>query len=351
MNPIKNIEIKNFKSIRHLKIEDCRRINVFVGYPNVGKSNILEALAIFGVNEFTNSLKKLVRLKELPTIFFNGYVNNDFLVAINDNIGVVGYFAENNFILQYQDSGENGGLPGTRLNIALNSAVQETFVYKSNFEYSGSQVPNNRSFGRRIVTKKYAFDRATKYTSGDYSHLSFPFGENIFPILQTNEELNRDAKELFEEYGLEFLYDSREQEFTILKRTNSGIFTVPYELVADTLQRLIFYKAAIASNKEAILLFEEPEAHMFPPYISKFSADVMYDKNDNQYFINTHSPFVINDLMENLKKEELCIYVVGYKKETGETVLRKLTDKELHEIYQYGIDLYLNLENFLLHEQ
>ena len=43
MNHIENIEIKNFKSIRHQKIEGCKRINVFVGPPNVGKSNVLEA--------------------------------------------------------------------------------------------------------------------------------------------------------------------------------------------------------------------------------------------------------------------------------------------------------------------
>jgi hypothetical protein len=90
---------------------------------------------------------------------------------------------------------------------------------------------------------------------------------------------------------------------------------------------------------------------MFPPYISKFTADVMYDKNGNQFFINTHSPFVINDLMENLKNNDLSIYVVGYKKDNGETVVRRLSEMELHEIYQYGIDLYLNLENFLFHEQ
>jgi hypothetical protein len=55
--------------------------------------------------------------------------------------------------------------------------------------------------------------------------------------------------------------------------------------------------------------------------------------------------------MENLKGDDLSIYVVGYKKKEGETVVRKLTDEELHEIYQYGVDLYLNLENFLIHEQ
>ena len=39
------LEIKNFKSIEHLDIE-CRRINVLIGEPNTGKSNILEALGL-----------------------------------------------------------------------------------------------------------------------------------------------------------------------------------------------------------------------------------------------------------------------------------------------------------------
>jgi hypothetical protein len=82
----------------------------------------------------------------------------------------------------------------------------------------------------------------------------------------------------------------------------------------------------------------------------------MYDENDNQFFITTHNPFVINDFMENLKKDEYSIYTVGYSKETGETLIRRMTDEELHEIYQYGVDLFLNLENYLpqennIHEQ
>ena len=42
---IKNLEIKNFKSIKHLEME-CKRINLFIGEPNAGKSNILEALGL-----------------------------------------------------------------------------------------------------------------------------------------------------------------------------------------------------------------------------------------------------------------------------------------------------------------
>lgn len=35
------VEIKNFKSIKDLRL-DCKRVNIFIGKPNVGKSNILE---------------------------------------------------------------------------------------------------------------------------------------------------------------------------------------------------------------------------------------------------------------------------------------------------------------------
>ncbi|RLI82013.1 hypothetical protein DRP04_04880 [Archaeoglobales archaeon] len=43
--PVREVEIENFKSIKHLKLE-CRRINVFIGEPNTGKSNIIEAIVV-----------------------------------------------------------------------------------------------------------------------------------------------------------------------------------------------------------------------------------------------------------------------------------------------------------------
>ena len=45
------LEIKNFKSIRELKL-DCKRINIFIGEPNTGKSNILESLGLFSYGAY-----------------------------------------------------------------------------------------------------------------------------------------------------------------------------------------------------------------------------------------------------------------------------------------------------------
>ena len=43
------IEIKNFKSVKHVVLKNCKRINLLIGKPNVGKSNILEALSAFSL--------------------------------------------------------------------------------------------------------------------------------------------------------------------------------------------------------------------------------------------------------------------------------------------------------------
>lgn len=46
MNGFKNIEIRNFRGIDHLKIDDFSRVNVFLGQNNSGKSSVLEAIAM-----------------------------------------------------------------------------------------------------------------------------------------------------------------------------------------------------------------------------------------------------------------------------------------------------------------
>lgn len=365
MNSIKNIEIKNFKSIRHLKIDGCKRINVFIGYPNVGKSNILEALSLFSIDKPNAEFPSFVRSEELTTLFFDGNVDKRIEIKINNENRIITTLESNKIRFFWQLKGTNASFD------KIDAGIQEplydilNFIKTENDDIIGNwdsifkRQPRSDDFTKKLneegylaPIKKYNFQKNIAYSSGRYDSLSIPNGENIFDIIRSHSDIREEIANLFEIYDLKLLYDSTQKDFSILKSVDKDtIFTIPYKLIADTLQRLIFYKVSIASNKGSILLFEEPEAHMFPPYISKLTADAMYDKNGNQFFINTHSPFVINDFMENMKNEELSIYIVGYKKKTGETVVRRLTDEEMHEIYQYGIDLYLNLENFLFHEQ
>ena len=71
-----SVSIKNFKSVKSVTLSDCRRINVLIGRPNVGKSNILEALALFDVpymvNSSNKSLRNLLRIEKTADLFHNG---------------------------------------------------------------------------------------------------------------------------------------------------------------------------------------------------------------------------------------------------------------------------------------
>ncbi|MBN8672897.1 MAG: AAA family ATPase [Chitinophagales bacterium] len=352
MSHIKNIEIKNFKSIRHAKIEDCRRVNVFIGYPNVGKSNILEAIGLYAINERCTNFSDLVRVEDLTTLFFDGEIRDKVEVRINEKHRIIGSYENENIWFKQEFERVGSSFEKKDSGIIFSDDSHEVWV-KSSFQISAGKekiIHNLKatSLGKENelkTFKKFEFLKKSNFSKKEYSELVYPFGENIFNIISTNSELRKEIEELFVPYNLELLYDARKQQFTILKRTQTGIFSIPYELVADTLQRVIFYKAAISSSKQSVLLFEEPEAHMFPPYIAKFTADVMYDRNSNQFFIATHSPFVLNDFMEDMEKEDLAIYAVGYLK--GETTINRLTDKQVTDIYQYGVDLFFNLEEFL----
>lgn len=341
-NHIHNIEIKNFKSIRHQKIEDCRRVNVFIGYPNTGKSNILEALSLFSINESAHDFS-LIRIGTLPTLFFNGNIEEPFSITLNKRQQRGGFY-QNDALKVFRNHANSEG----NLEEVLKHNLEEKKYFEINskkeIEFKKIKYYESKYFQNIL---KYEFLKNTEYKEGTSDFLYMPNGSNIFSVIYSNQKIRNEIRELFYDYGLELLYDFGTRTYSIQKNVQDGVFSIPYSMIADTLQRLIFYKTAILSNRQSVLLFEEPEAHMFPPYVSKFTADVMYDENENQYFITTHSPFVLNDFMENLKYDELSIYAVGYKKQTGETEIRKLSESELDEIYQYGIDLFFNLEKYL----
>lgn len=72
-NRITSLEVSNFKSVRHV-VMDCERINLLVGKPNVGKSNLLEALALAGptfLNTGNGFAKPLVRYEQAANLFYD----------------------------------------------------------------------------------------------------------------------------------------------------------------------------------------------------------------------------------------------------------------------------------------
>jgi hypothetical protein len=345
------ITISNFKSIRNLKLEEFSRINLLIGKPNVGKSNILEAFGVFSLPYLElNSNKKLsslIRVEYQNELFFDGNFENS--IVINSNLGNYSITKNPDYI--DPNSGNIEKLNTNILEIILDNRESLSHLYfNSNLGLNLGGLSPFKKKSRETLTSKWINIKYYNFLKGlntKESHLNYlipPNGTNQMQIIEDIPALKEEIVNLFHEYNLNLVFDKSSQKLKITKPPQNGeIFLIPYNSIADTLQRIIFYKTAIASNQNSVLIFEEPEAHAFPPYIVHITQEII-DAKSNQFILSTHSPYVLDYFLENAR-DELSIFMVDYK--NGETVANKLSKEDMDNIYGYGIDLFTNYETFL----
>jgi AAA15 family ATPase/GTPase len=356
---IKKLEIKNFKSIKHLQM-DCKRVNVFIGKPNVGKSNILEAMSLLGGGYSINHdkfLSEFIRYNSVIDLFNDKNhlklieVNTDKICAFlryhNNSIGKYDFMVGEKWIKDF-------------INLKSDYTIQklrqefEVVTEKSNiskcitpnyitFDKNGGSIDTTKNESFSIV-RKYEFKKLEYQSSSFSMFLNTPYGNNLFTIFFQDKKLRKEIVITLKEYGLELVYNSTSGEYIIQKNIEGDVTQFSYSTMADTFQRLFFHLAAIESNKNAVIIFEEPEAHSYPPYIWQLANRIAYDK-DNQYFISTHSPFIIEALLQELKNDEINICVTSF--EDYETKINVLQPDALQDLYDLGADtVFMNMDKF-----
>lgn len=318
-NNIKTIEIQNFKSIKNLKL-DCTKTNIFIGDPNVGKSNILEAMSLLGEHSGDTFYSDYIRYTKIMDLFYNFNLEKNIKIETGNKI--IGVEPDSEGMYNYVEANPSNNSE-SRIHIASNGNI---------FVKPNSQLP----------IRSYKFLKKVDSISLKLNFLEPPFGRNIVDIFQNNKELKKLIQPLFTKSGFQIVIDLGEKIFRIQQILEGDIYLYPYKLIADTLQRIIFYLAAIKSNNDAIILFEEPETNSFPPYI-KMIADNITTCENNQYFISTHSPYLLSTLLEN-EESDASVFIIYY--EDHETKAHKLTDVEVGEVLNYGTDLFFNLDRY-----
>jgi AAA15 family ATPase/GTPase len=325
---IKNLEIENFKSIKHLKL-DCKRINLFIGEPNTGKSNILETLGLLS-HVYYGDLKDFVRFETMSNLFYDGNLDDTIDLKVDENITLID-FHDGQFI-GYDNLGIVAGGERTQ---------RQVFIY----DYEGRRGHFFvRSEGYKFL-KFYKFEVKKAFPRQESEFLLPPSGDNLLTIILTRKELRKLVKQIFDAYELRVVLKPQERKIEVQKEIEDIIISYPYSLVSDTLQRIIFYLLAIETNKDSVLVFEEPEAHAFPFYTKYLAERIALDKNQNQYFISTHNPYLLLSILEKASKEEVGVFITYF--EDYQTKVKPLSEKGKREILDAEIDAFFNLDRFL----
>lgn len=324
---IENVEIRNFKSIRRLKL-DCRRVNIFIGKPNTGKSNILEALGTYSYSCYSPyaELREFVRFQRTTNLFYDELVNENVVIALNSHsLGIE--FGEGRFL---------GKL-----------SKNDQILIELSGNYNKFRVSSVIGKAQELLLpiKFYRFATMETFDRLESEFLLPPHGRNLLSLIMTNRELRDLAKQLFSEFALRLVLEPQDNKIKVQKQSEDIIVSYPYSLTSDTLLRVVFHLSAIVSNKESILVFEEPEAHAFPYYTKYLAEKIALDARHNQYFISTHNPYFLLPIIEQVNADDLRIFVTYFDK--YQTKVKILEDNDLELLLGMDVDLFFDLERFI----
>ena len=319
---IKNLEIVNFKSIKHMKL-DCKRINIFIGEPNTGKSNILETLGILSSGGHGLRIKDFVRFESMSNLFYDENLDESITIKADDIILQINF--------------EQGRFKGR-------CREKESELFSFDYDYEGGGG-GSYSSSLKLPFKFYKFTIRADFPRKESDFLLPPSGENLLAILMTHKELKSMVSQIFEPFGFKLVFKPQEDKIEVLKYYEDILVSYPYSLASDTLQRIVFYLTSIDSNRDSVLIFEEPESHAFPYYTKHLAERIALDKNNNQYFISTHNPYLLLSILEKAHKDEMAIFITYF--ENYQTKVKLMSEKELEEIMDLGVDLFFNIERFL----
>jgi len=315
---IKNLDIKNFKSIKHLQL-DCKRVNVFIGKPNTGKSNILESIGLFSIPY--GKIEDFVRFENMTNLFYDNNIEENIEIRTD----------ELNFDLKF----ENGVFVGEGGDI--NRKFNFTFKYDYTKNLGGSSSGNS-------TIKFYKFDVLKGFRKREGNFLLPPNGENLLFILLTNKSLRKTLADIFSEFGLRIVLRPQDSKIEVQKEEEDVIISYPFSLVSDTLQRVVFYLAAMETNKDSIIVLEEPESRAFPFYTKILAERIALDKS-NQYFVATHNPYVLSSILEKTNMKDMRIFITYY--ENYQTKVKKINEDKLPLLLDLDASIFFNLDKFM----
>jgi hypothetical protein len=331
---IKDISIKGFKSIKSANL-DCGRINVFIGEPNCGKTNVLEGIGLLGL-KYTKRVDNIVRYEDFSNLFYDNNISQNVVIAFTidgfDELSNKKLFRNTVLDITNKDS---------MYTISYNDDFNTEYSFK--FVYDGNKYFGSLGSSELLPVKYYEFKKFKVYEGKELNFLYPPNGKNLFNILSTNPELRKYASDLFENYGYFLQLYPTSKKIGLSRLQDGVLISQPFYNVADTLQRVLFYTSIIDSNTDSTILLDEPDVYLFPKY-TKHLAERIAKYNTNQFFFTTHNPYFLQTLAEKTPEKDLRIFLTYY--EDYQTKFKLLNSDEVLSLRDEDTCIFFNLDKF-----
>ncbi len=320
------IRIQRFKKITGMDIEKLRRINLFAGPNNSGKTTILEAVYLLCHQNDIGALLELAKSRKRTT----GVTPQYLYSLLEENIAIGGEFnacAVSAAIARYQDP-DVEKYDDYITSVQADGEVEDQSACMKLHLY-GSNQPNReyasiQHICRTIYSSPYHYQPEQLYRLYAKAVEAKINGEMVFEkVLGFIRRIDPQIKNIF------LVEENGEKSF----RVDSEAFpakTVELSSYGEGLVRIFELALSVSSCRNGVFLIDEFETAIHYSLLVEFTRFIheLADEFNVQIFIATHSKECIDAFVKNqYQNEEISAYLVQDTQEGS--VIKNITGKDL----------------------
>ena len=316
---LKNLRVDCYRGISQLELEDFNHVNILVGDNNAGKTSVMEMICALGAPWFLGVWNEIARKKSdsyRGAMFYSAY-KNIFPIDKEQRIAFEGTFTEfgNSTVCMTADGYKttiserelnrlNGLMRTGKQNVEdiyVDTNVLELCIKADDEEiefeiYDFQRRPPRRPIreNRRMrVRTNTVFIEPRDGLENDFSYMNKAILDSEY-----HEQLIEILKE-FDPAITAILAVEEMGNIVYYVRTSDHINAVPISVYGDGLKKALMIFAALASNKDGIVLIDEVETSIHTSAMKKvFSTLISWARKLNiQLFVSSHSKEAINTLL------------------------------------------------------
>ena len=284
---LKELDIKNFRLFKHLHIEGLKRVNLFAGKNNSGKTALLEALRIRSAEDDISVMRYILQQR-------GEYFSNFW--SLYDS-----FFFRPELERLQKDT-----------NKSLTFEISDDFVFSRKYitekrvEYmigTNTQSFDVSQLGQNLPQPLFPRDRVVYVPFSAVEH--FPLSYYWDQIVLTPKE-DKVIEILRETILPDLIRLDVQQNERIMVRLKSEEKPVPLKNLGDGAQRMLAIAIALVSAKDNLLLIDEIETGLHFTVLEKM-WDIIFRYSESlhiQVFATTHSQDALKTFAYMLEKSE-----------------------------------------------
>ena len=328
MDGFKNIEIKNFRGIDHLKIEDFSRVNVFLGKNGSGKTSVLEAIIMLAGMSNPMLPQSLNLLRSRGTsgqfldvrFFFHNLILTTFPEVSSEQTDGMG----RHLILKMPFAFDEQTQVTTPIGqIQRSDAMAQVNQVEMAFDVTEDNVVNR--YKSTMTFNQQGLIKERQIAEG-YQEKLFA---SLIPASLAAQNAANDLTELVKRKMKQLVVDRLvyfDNRITNIEVLADGVFVgiegvpelLPVSMHGDGMFRYLTIVAASANPISNIILIDEIDNGLHYSVYKKLWEAIfaLATTINKQVFVTTHSKETLYSLNEMLEEnpdyqQEMCLYTIA----------------------------------------